>query len=312
MPTALVTGVAGQDGSYLAEELLAAGYRVHGLVRPGDGAAPAGVVEHVGDLRDSQAMAALLLDVRPDHVHNLAGVSSVAASWEDPVATAEVNAVGALGLLEAAWRLQQASGRPVSFVQASSAEVFGDPASAPQDERTPVQPINPYGVSKAFAHQAVAVYRARGLRACSLILYNHESPRRPPTFVTRKITATAAAIAQGRADRLTLGNLEARRDWGWAPDYAHALRLAAEHPEPDDYVIATGVSHSVRDFVAAAFAHVGIADWEPLVATDPRFFRPADATELRGDAGRARRVLGWAPTLSLPQIVARMVDADLR
>ena len=238
---AFVTGVGGQDGSYLAEDLLAAGYEVDGLVAPGIPCSPpAGVRLHEGDLADADAMAALLADVAPDQVYNLAGVSSVALSWEQPVLTAQVNAVGAIGLMEAAWRVQQASRRRVAFVQAGSAEMFGEPASAPQHEGTPIQPVNPYGVSKAFAHQAVAVYRARGLAASSLILYNHESPRRPTSFVTRKITAGVAAIAQGRATELTLGNLDARRDWGWAPDYARAMRLAAEHPHPADYVIATG------------------------------------------------------------------------
>lgn len=335
---AFITGVAGQDGSYLAEELLADGREVHGLVSPGqlapgqEHAVPDGVVTHIGDLTDTDAMAQLLTEVAPDQVYNLAGLSSVAASWEQPVATARVNAVAALGLMEAATNLASSSGRRIAFVQASSAEIFGEPTDAPQTEETPIRPVNPYGAAKAFAHQAAGIYRSRGLAASSLILYNHESPRRPETFVTRKITATVAAIArslgmqstgpqgsrtqgsrtQGGADVLRLGNLDARRDWGWAPDYAHAMRLAADHHEADDYVIATGTAHTVREFVAAAFAHVGIDDHEHLVTVDPRFFRPVDATELRGDASRARERLGWAPSVSFGELVAAMVDADLR
>ena len=200
MTTAFVTGVGGQDGSYLAEELLAAGYAVHGLSAPGDrGHHTEGVVLHTADLRDTAAIGVLLQEIAPDQVYNLAGISSVAASWERPVETAEVNAVGALGLLEAARRVVETTGKRVAFVQAASAEVFGEPAETPQDEGTPIRPVNPYGMSKAFAHQAAAVYRTHGVHACSLILYNHESPRRPGGFVTRKITSTAAAIAQGRA-----------------------------------------------------------------------------------------------------------------
>ena len=312
MTTAFVTGVGGQDGSYLAEELLAAGYAVHGLVAPGEhGRVTPGVVLHTADLRDAAALGVLLEQIAPDQVYNLAGISSVAVSWERPVETAEVNAVGALGLLEAARRVGDTAGKKVAFVQASSAEVFGEPADSPQDEGTPIRPLNPYGMSKAFAHQAAAVYRSHGVHACSMILYNHESPRRPSGFVTRKITSTAAAIAQGRADELALGNLDARRDWGWAPDYVHAMRLAAEHPEPGDYVIGTGESHSVRDFVAAAFARAGVADWERYVRVDPAFLRPADPTELRADPGQARRVLGWTPSVTFDELVARMVDADL-
>ena len=312
MTTAFITGVGGQDGSYLAEELLAAGYAVHGLSAPdAPGRPTTGVVTHTADLRDAAAVGALLDAIAPDQIYNLAGVSSVALSWAQPVLTAEVNAVGALGLLEAAHRLADRTGKRVAFVQAASAEVFGEPATSPQDERTPIRPVNPYGISKAFAHQAAAVYRGRGLHACSLILYNHESPRRPPDFVTRKITSTAAAIAQGRATELALGNLDARRDWGWAPDYVHAMRLAAEHPVAGDYVIATGASHSVRDFVAAAFARAGLADWERYVRVDPAFLRPVDATELRGDASKARDVLGWTPSVPFDDLVARMVEADL-
>ena len=220
--------------------------------------------------------------------------------------------LAAAGLLESAMLTQEKHGRPVRFVQASSAEIFGQPDRSPQTESTPIRPVNPYGAAKAYAHLMVDVYRRRDLHAVSLILYNHESPRRPEQFVTRKITSTVAAIAQGRADHLALGNLDARRDWGWAPDYVDAMVRAARAEQARDYVIATGVGHSVRDFVGAAFTRAGIAEWEPLVVVDPAFVRPADPTELVGDATLARAALDWSPTVDFDEIVGRMVDADLR
>ena len=207
-------------------------------------------------------------------------------------------------LLLATLQVQDKLGRPVRFVQASSAEIFGQPDRSPQDERTPLRPVNPYGAAKAYAHLMVDVYRRRDLHAVSAILYNHESPHRPPEFVTRKITSTVAAIAHGRADRLALGNLDARRDWGWAPDYVDALVRAVRADTARDYVIATGVSHSVRDFVAAAFTRAGISDWEQLVTVDPEFVRPADPTELVGDASLARTTLGWQPTVDFDELGA--------
>jgi len=286
---------------------------VHALTLSGERGehVPAQVVLHEGDLCDVERTRDLLLEVTPDEVYNLAAVSSVAASWRSPDLAAAVNGSAAVGLLESAYQLQERSGRRVRFVQASSAEVFGDPQHVPQDESTPVKPVNPYGAAKAFAHLAVDVWRRRGLHATSLVLYNHESPRRGTEFVTRKITSTVAAISQGRADRLTLGSLDVRRDWGWAPDYVDAMVRAARADTADDFVIATGVGHSVRDFVAAAFAHVGIDDWESLVTTDPTFVRPSDPAELVGDARRARTVLGWSPTVDFTGIVRAMVDADL-
>jgi GDPmannose 4,6-dehydratase len=238
-------------------------------------------------------------------------VSSVAQSWAEPDLTARVNGAAAVALLESALQAQDKHGRPVRFVQASSAEIFGEPATSPQTEDTPVRPVNPYGAAKAYAHLAVDVYRRRGLHAVSAILYNHESPRRPEQFVTRKITRGVAAIAHGRADHLTLGNLDARRDWGWAPDYVDAMVRAARADQPADYVVATGVGHTVRDFVAAAFTAAGIDDWEPLVRTDPALVRPADPADLVGDATRARTRLGWAPTVTFEELVRRMVAADL-
>ena len=314
MTRAFVTGIGGQDGSYLAERLLADGGEVHALVYESDGPpehCPAEVVLHRGDLTDVAGVRALLLDVDPDEVYNLAAISSVALSWSEPDLTARVNGLGAVALLESALQVQGTHGHRVAFVQASSAEIFGQPPRSPQDEATPVAPVSPYGAAKAYAHLAVGVYRRHDLHAVSAILYNHESPRRPARFVTRRITSTVAAIARGHADRLVLGNLEARRDWGWAPDYVDALVRAARAPEPSDYVIATGVGHSVRDFVAAAFARAGIPGWEPLVESDPALFRPADATDLTGDASRAQRELGWVPTVTFEEVVGRMVDADL-
>lgn len=305
---AFVTGVGGQDGSYLAERLLADGVEVHALVLGSESTpahCPPEVVLHVGDVRDTDGTRRLLDGLRPGLVVNLAAISSVAQSWDEPDLTAQVNGAAAVALMESAHRLD------ARFVQASSAEVFGEPAAAPQDESTPVRPINPYGAAKAYAHLSAGVYRARGAHVSSMVLYNHESPRRPQQFVTRKITSTVAAIARGEADRLVLGNLDARRDWGWAPDYVDAMVRAGLADEPDDYVVATGVSHSVREFVAAAFAAAGVDDWEPLVGTDPAFLRPADPTELVGDATRARTRLGWAPTKRFEDVVAAMVAADL-
>lgn len=312
MSRAFVTGIGGQDGSYLAERLLAEGVEVHALAH-GDEPLPEapGVELHVGDLTRVDEVRGLLLDVAPDEVYNLAAVSSVARSWAEPDLTARVNGLAAVALMESALQVQEKSGRTVRLVQASSAEIFGQPGVSPQDENTPVRPVNPYGAAKAYAHLMVDVYRHRDLHAVSAILYNHESPRRPAHFVTRKITSTVAAIARGEADRLTLGNLDSRRDWGWAPDYVDAMLRAARADVPRDYVIATGVGHSVRDFVDAAFRHAGLDEWSPFVDVDDEFVRPVDAGDLTGDASRAREELGWRPTVEFDEIVARMVAADL-
>jgi len=310
MPTALITGVSGQDGSYLAERLLADGVEVHALALPDDVPVD-GVHTHRGDVADVEATRGLLLDVAPDEVYNLAAVSSVARSWDEPDLTARVNGLAAAGLLESAHLLQERTGRPVRFVQASSAEIFGLPDRSPQDEETPVRPVNPYGAAKAFAHLMVEVYRHRGLHAVSLVLYNHESPRRPEQFVSRKITAAVAAISAGTASSVTLGNLAAARDWGWAPDFVDAMVRAARAEVPRDYVVATGESHSVEEFAAAAFRCVGIDDWSSYVEVDPALIRPVDATELVGDATRIRTDLGWAPTVLFEDVVRLMVEADL-
>jgi len=309
---ALITGAGGQDGHYLVEQLVADGTEVHVLLHPSERPPEnAAATTHPGDVADIVATRELLLDLAPDEVYNLAAISSVAQSWDDPAGVFKVNGEAAAELMESAHLVQRRRDRPVRFVQASSAEIFGEPEESPQNERTPIRPVNPYGESKAFAHSKVEVYRGRGLPASSVILYNHESPRRPAHFVTRKITSTVAAIAVGRAEELALGNLEARRDWGWAPDYVDAMVRAARAEEPTDFVVASGVSHSVRDFVGAAFAAAGIDDWAPLVRIDPAFVRPTDPTELVGDPTRARTQLGWAPTMDFDQIVATMVAHDL-
>jgi GDPmannose 4,6-dehydratase len=317
MTRAFVTGATGQDGSYLCEELLASGVEVHALHHAPSSPSLAGqawaedVVWHDGDLTDAAAVTALVAEVEAEEIYHLAGSTSVAASWNDPIGTSDLTGMGALTVFEAAWRLQERSGHAVRVVQASSAEIFGSPEHSPQTEATPIRPASPYGAAKAFAHHLAGVYRGRGLGVATTILYNHESPRRPVSFVTRKITAGVAAIARGEATELVLGNLDARRDWGWAPDYVHAMVLANQAPLADDFVIATGVAHTVGDFVAAAFAAAGIEEWQGLVRTDPAFVRPVDPAAQVGDASHARATLGWSPTLSFADVVAAMVAADL-
>jgi len=319
----LVTGTSGQDGSYLCERLLAEGCEVHGLTHglpqpgtlaPGRGLSEADqerIIWHSGDLVDPVQVGDLVAEIAPSAIYNLAGISSVAQSWEMPRITALVTGVGAITLFEAALKLQERTSTPVRVVQASSAEIFGSPSEVPQTERTPISPVSPYGAAKAFAHHMAGAFRSRGLHVATVILYNHESPRRPPAFVTRKITSTVAAIAVGKAERLSLGNLDARRDWGWAPDYVDAMVRAARHDVPGDYIVATGESHSVREFVAAAFERAGIMDWQERVEVDPAFVRPVDPAEQLGDSSLARRELGWRPTVDFAEIVGRMVDADL-
>ena len=323
MVVALVTGATGQDGSYLCEQLAAEGVEIHALVRPGGAGEPVdagiaavsaavpGVVWHEADLSDTAALAGLVERVAPDEIYNFGGISSVAQSWRDPVTTGSVTGVAVATLLDAAWRLQESSGRRVRFVQASSAEIFGDAPTVPQDETTPVHPRSPYGAAKAYAHQMVDIYRSRDLHAATVILYNHESPRRPTTFVTRKITHAAARIGAGLDDAVTLGSLDVTRDWGWAPDYVAAAVAALRHGSPDDFVVATGVPHTVADFVRLALAEVGIDDWEPRVRTDPAFVRPAEAAVQLGDATKAARELGWVPTTAFEGVVAAMVAHDV-
>lgn len=306
---AFVTGIGGQDGTYLAERLLADGVEVHGLTRSAQRPAhcPADVVLHHGDVRDTRSIERLLRDLRPTEAYNLAALSSVARSWAEPELTHAVNGAAAVAFMDSAL----AAVPDVRVVQASSAEIFGNPTRSPQDESTPIAPTNPYGEAKATAHRHAAARRDEGAFVSAAVLYNHESPRRPAQFVTRRITSGVAAIARGEAERLVLGNLAARRDWGWAPDHVDALVRAARAEAPAEFVVATGVAHSVRDFAAAAFAAAGVSDFADLLVEDPEFARPVDAVELVGDPTRAREVLGWSPTVQFAEVVARMVDADL-
>ncbi|WP_238981272.1 GDP-mannose 4,6-dehydratase [Williamsia herbipolensis] len=316
---ALVTGIYGQDGSYLAERLLADGWEVHGAYRPGTSmseTAPAdltGAHLHGCDLVDDTAAADLVAEVTPGVIFHLAGASSVGRSWQAPVATARVNAVATTALLDAAMGVADRTGDRVVFVNASSAEIFGTTDAGRLDESTPIAPSSPYGATKAYTHLLGAVYRDRGLAVNNAILFNHESPRRGTEFVTGKIAHGVAAIARGERDRLSLGDMSARRDWGWAPDYADAMYRMAVRSDArgDDFVIATGTSHSVRDFVAAGFAAVGIDDWEHLVEIDSAHVRPVDPSDFVGDAGHARAVLGWAPTVQFGEIVRNMVESHM-
>ena len=310
-PTALVTGVAGQDGSYLSEALLALGWSVHGVAKPGSTHAVDNVTMHPSDLGEPGAAKELIAAVDPDYVFHLAGISSVWRSWNDPVLTTRVNGVSAASLLDACYTHQEASGKRVMVINASSAEIFAGSGISLQNEDTQIAPTSPYGASKALSHNMVQVYRSRGLEATNAILYNHESPRRPDTFVTRKITKAAAGIARGTQKTLELGSMSAERDWGWAPDYVAALVKMAEYGKGEDFVVATGLAHSVADFVAAAMSAVGIGDWQNYVRGDPDMLRPADSARMVGDASKARELLGWTPTMTFEEIVAAMVEFDM-
>ncbi|MEK8073603.1 GDP-mannose 4,6-dehydratase [Rhodococcoides navarretei] len=312
-PTALITGVAGQDGSYLAELLRDRGWTIHGVSKPGveGDSIDAHVVRHEVDLSDAGTAQGLVREVEPDYVFHLAGISSVWRSWNDPVLTTQVNGISATALLDACFTQQEASGKRVVLINASSAEIFAGSGVSLQNEETRIAPTSPYGVSKALAHNMVQIYRSRGLEATNAILFNHESPRRPDTFVTRKITKAAAAIARGTLDTLELGNLTAVRDWGWAPDYVDAMAAMAEYGKGDDFVIATGQAHSVADFVSTAFEAVGIDDWRAYVRSDSEMLRPIDSARMVGDAAKARDLLGWAPTKDFDEIVKSMVQFDM-
>ena len=314
MRTALITGVTGQDGSYLADFLLEKGYRVAGMVRRSS-TENFERIEHLrdrieirqADLLDQLSLINLLRDVRPQEVYNLASQSFVPTSWEQPVLTGEFTALGVTRVLEAV-RLVD---REIRFYQASSSEMFGKVQEVPQTERTPFYPRSPYGVAKAYGHWITVNYReSYGLFACSGILFNHESPRRGKEFVTRKVTEGAARIKRGLLEKLALGNLEARRDWGYAGDYVEAMWLMLQQPRPEDYVIATGETHSVRELCEIAFRRVGLA-WQDHVVVDPKFVRPAEVDMLQGDASKAKRMLGWQPRTSFRQLVEKMVDADM-
>lgn len=310
---ALITGIGGQDGTILARRLEKLDYAVVGIMQPGSVASDrfgnAKLIQ--ADLRDAELCRALVLDAEPDVIFHFAGISSVGYSWDHPVETAAVNGTSAVALLDALLELQTASGAERTFVNASSAEIFAGASESPQSEQTPIAPLSPYGASKAFSHNMTQVYRTKGLKASNAIFYNHESALRPARFVTRKITAAAAAIARGKQSTLELGNLDARRDWGWASDYVDATVLMANHDRGDDFVIATGEAHSVREFVDVAFRAAGIPDWHDLVSSSDAFGRPADSAEMVGDANHAKQVLGWEPTKRFHAVVTAMVDHDL-
>ncbi|OZF37336.1 GDP-mannose 4,6-dehydratase [Rhodococcus sp. 14-2483-1-2] len=312
-PTALITGVAGQDGSYLAELLLGRGWAVHGVSKPGDDgdSIDALVARHEVDLSETGTVQGLVREIEPDYVFHLAGISSVWRSWNDPVLTTRVNGVSAAALLDACFTHQEASGKRIVMINASSAEIFAGSGVSLQSEATRIAPTSPYGASKALSHHMVDVYRSRGLEATNAILYNHESPRRPDSFVTRKISKAAVAISRGRQSTLELGNLTAVRDWGWAPDYVQAMAAMAEYGKGDNFVVATGQAHSVADFVAAAFEAVGIDDWREYVRSDSEMLRPTDSARMVGDASKARNVLGWEPTKTFDQVVRAMIEFDM-
>ena len=322
MPTALITGITGQDGSYLAEFLLGKGYEVHGLIRRASSfntarldpiyqdPHEAGGIKlhlHYGDLSDSGGLVHLIRDLQPDEVYHLGAQSHVKVSFDIPEFTAETTGVGTVRILEAL----RASGVDTRFYQASSSEMYGA-APPPQNEDTTFHPRSPYGVAKLFAYWATRNYReAHDLFACNGILFNHESPRRGETFVTRKITRAVARIQAGLQEKLYLGNLDAKRDWGYAPEYVEAMWMMLQQDEPDDFVIGTGVAHTPREFAELAFAHVGL-DWEQYVEIDPAYYRPAEVDFLLADPAKAKRVLGWEAKTTFEELVTLMVDADVR
>ena len=318
---ALITGITGQDGSYLAELLLSKGYEVHGIVRRSSSLERVRLSElyqdpqiygsrlhlHYADLTDTTTIRRIVMKVQPTEFFHLAGQSHVGLSFEIPESTCELTAMATLRIMEILRDLPQ----PPRFLHASSREIFGTPTSSPQDESTPVNPNSPYGCAKAFATQMTKIYReSHGLFFCNAICYNHESPRRGENFVTRKVTLATARIQQGLQKSLSLGDLDSQRDWGFAGDFVQAMWQILQHSQPDDYVLATGVSHSIRDLLQLAFAHVGL-DWRNHVQVDQRFLRPADATALLGDSSKARRVLGWQPSLDFAGLVRLMVDTDI-
>lgn len=320
MKKALITGITGQDGSYLADLLLSKGYEVHGVVRRSsspntsriqhllgdEGERPPTVNLHYGDLSDSSRMISLVESIEPDEVYNLAAQSHVRVSFDEPEYTGNVTGLGSIRLLEAI----RVSGSKARFYQASSSEMFGA-SPPPQNEQTPFYPRSPYGAAKVYSFWVTKNYReSYGLFATNGILFNHESPRRGETFVTRKITRAVARIAAGLQDKLYLGNLDAVRDWGYAPEYVEAMWLMLQAKDPDDYVVATGTKYTVRDFLGFAFSRVGL-EWEKYVSFDERYLRPAEVDSLIGDSARIRQHTGWAPRVMTPELAEIMVDADV-
>ncbi|MCH8064888.1 MAG: GDP-mannose 4,6-dehydratase [Chloroflexi bacterium] len=323
MTTALITGITGQDGSYLAEHLLSLGYKVHGLVR-GQANPKRPLMEALlpdvevleGDLLDQTSLINAMQHCQPDEVYNLAAISFVPLSWNQAELTAETTGLGVLRMLEAIRIVSgvtgsQTSGPGIKFYQASSSEMFGKVRETPQNEGTPFYPRSPYGVAKVYGHYITVNYReSYNLFACSGILFNHESPRRGVDFVTRKLSLGAARIKLGKQSELLMGNLESKRDWGYAPDYVRAMHLMLQQPEAEDYVIGTGEQHSGQEFAELAFKQVGL-NCEDYIRQDPRFMRPAEVDHLLGDASKAREELGWAPSLSFEELVQVMVESDL-
>ncbi|MWV50572.1 NAD-dependent epimerase/dehydratase family protein [Rathayibacter sp. VKM Ac-2803] len=319
MPRALITGITGQDGLYLAELLVSKGYEVFGLVRGQNNPKYELVRRTVpevtlltGDLTDVSSLVRVLAVAQPDEVYNLGAISFVAYSWENASLTTDVTGKGVLNILEATRLYAGSDMSRVKFYQASSSEMFGKVQQVPQSEETLLWPRSPYGVAKVFGHYMTINYReSYDMHASSGILFNHESPRRGPEFVTRKISLAVARIKLGLQETLELGNLDAKRDWGFAGDYVDAMWRMLQQPEGDDYVVATGETHEIREYLDIAFRHVGIEDWTPYVTQNPAFMRPAEVDLLIGDPAKARTVLGWEPKVSFPELVAMMVENDL-
>jgi GDPmannose 4,6-dehydratase len=320
MPRAFITGITGQDGQHLADFLHNQGYDVYGMVKGQNNPKATQLLEEMpfvelvsGDLADLPSIVAALEIAQPDEVYNLGAISFVALSFSQPELTANTTGVGVLRMLEAIRMVGGAQHNPIRFYQASSSEMFGKVRETPQNERTPFHPRSPYGCAKVFGHDITVNYReSYGMFACSGILFNHEGPRRGIEFVTRKVTNAAARIKLGLQHELVMGTLETKRDWGYAGDYVRAMWLMLQQDEPDDYVVATGETHSVQELVERAFAEAGIDDWSRYVRQDPKFYRPAEVDLLIGDATKARTTLGWAPEVDFPSLVKLMVDHDLR
>lgn len=319
---ALITGITGQDGSYMAELLLSKGYEVHGIVRRASSFNTARLDHlyqdphelapklklHYGDLADGQSLTNLILSVQPDEIYNLAAQSHVRVSFDTPLYTQDITGTGALRVLEAARQLNKF--KPVRVYQASSSEMFGDAVEAPQTETTPFRPCSPYACAKVYAYHQTVNYRdAYGLFACNGILFNHESPRRGETFVTRKITRAVGRIKEGLQDKLYLGNLDAKRDWGYAKEYVEAMWMMLQHHEPGDYVVATNETHSIREFLELAFDAVDL-NWQDYVEIDQRYFRPSEVNLLLGDYSKAKATLGWEPQTTFRRLIQIMVEAD--